>query len=167
MTAIDSSELLSVVQTVAIIVALLMTVYFSRRQMEAFSIDLEMRVLNDLAEKFHRIGEILIDRPELVRSVYQTPDAVTADVPFNYYILSFCAHIFHMRERKILQDNEWTGWLQWMRNAFQYGEVGRNWTEAQMERWFDPSFRAFVSRELIGIVPKPPASGSAAPPAEN
>lgn len=44
----------------AIIAALLVTLYFARRQIQALGVDLETRVLNDLDEKFHRIGEIFI-----------------------------------------------------------------------------------------------------------
>ena len=159
-------DLLSLVQTCAIIVALLLTVYFSRRQMQAFKVDLETRVLNDLDEKFHSIGEVLIERPELVQTIYNSPQTQGKEVPFSYYVMFFCAHIYHMRERGILQDNEWTGWLQWMRNAFRFGDLGRAWTATQMGQWFDPAFRRFVDGELLPHVgagapgtPTPPAAG--------
>ena len=35
-----------------------------------------------------------------------------------FYVLWTCAHAFAMRQRKVLDDNEWAGWLQWM-TAFQ------------------------------------------------
>ncbi|MCI4363009.1 MAG: hypothetical protein L3K13_01705 [Thermoplasmata archaeon] len=163
MADLGFADLLSVVQTIAIIGALVMTVYFSRRQIQAFTTDLETRVLNDIDEKFHRIGEILIEKPHLVQSIYQTPTVTGADIPFTYYVLFFCAHLHHMRERKILQDNEWAGWLQWMRNVFQYGELGRQWVEAKMESWFDPSFREFVRTELLPHV-RPPGTTPPGPP---
>ena len=143
------SDLLSLVQTSAIIVALVSTLYFSRRQVQAFARDLETRVLNDIDEKFHAIGEILIEQPELVQTIYRSPETLGKEVPFAYYVLFFCAHLHHMRERGVLQDNEWTGWLQWMRNAFRYGSLGRAWTEGEMGQWFDPSFRQFVDVELL------------------
>ncbi|MCI4345175.1 MAG: hypothetical protein L3K07_00245 [Thermoplasmata archaeon] len=142
MADLGFADLLSVVQTIAIIAALVMTVYFSRRQIQAFTADLETRVLNDIDEKFHRIGEILIEKPQLLPSIYRASGTAAADIPFTYYVLFFCAHIHHMRERKILQDNEWAGWLQWMKNAFQFGDLGKHWVEGRMESWFDPSFRA-------------------------
>lgn len=142
-------DLLSLVQTIAIIGALALTIYFSRRQIKAFEIDLETRVLNDLDEKFHRVGDILIERPELVQTIYRTPVTPGIDVPFSYYLLFFCAHIFHMRERGILRDNEWLGWFQWMKNAFEFGTLRTYWTEGRMESWFDRSFRDFVNRELL------------------
>ncbi|HXQ94256.1 MAG TPA: hypothetical protein VN864_03695 [Thermoplasmata archaeon] len=149
MADLGFSDLLSLVQTCAIIVALLTTLYFSRRQVQAFTKDLETRVLNDIDEKFHSIGEILIQQPELVQTIYASPETQAKEVPFSYYVLFFCAHIHHMRERGILQDNEWTGWSQWMKNAFQYGSLGRSWTDGQMGQWFDPSFRTFVETELL------------------
>ncbi|MCI4339902.1 MAG: hypothetical protein L3K06_00950 [Thermoplasmata archaeon] len=149
MVDIGFSDLLSLAQTCAIIAALLVTLYFSRRQVQAFAMDLETRVLNDLDEKFHRIGDILIERPELLPTIYKTETALGKEVPFSYYVMFFCAHIHHMRERGILRDNEWTGWFQWMRNAFRYGDLGRAWKETEMGQWFDPSFRTFVERELL------------------
>jgi hypothetical protein len=154
------SDLLSVVQTIAIIAALLVTLYFSRRQMQAFTVDLETRVLNDLDEKFHRIGEIFIERPELVQSIYRTTAHVSSEVPFTYYVVFFCAHIYHMRQRGVLQDNEWEGWLQWMRNAFRLGTLGQSWTEANIGSWVDPAFREFVERELLAPGSRPPTRSS-------
>ena len=149
------SDIVSVAQTCAIIAALVVTLYFSRRQLQAFSTDLETRVLNDLDEKFHHIGDILVDQPDLVATIYKSPTGVGKEVPFAYYVMFFCAHIHHMRDRGILQDNEWTGWLQWMRNAFRYGDIGRAWKEAEMGQWFDPAFRAFVDRELLAHATAP------------
>ncbi|HEY6237614.1 MAG TPA: hypothetical protein VIZ68_00315, partial [Thermoplasmata archaeon] len=129
MADVGLSDILSLVQTIAIISALLMTLYFSRRQLAGFAVDLETRVLNDLDEKFHRIGEIFIARPELTRMVYQSKERLDPETPLAYYILFFCAHIYHMRQRGILRENEWQGWLQWMRNAFQLGTIATNWKE--------------------------------------
>lgn len=160
------SDLLSIVQTCAIIAALLITLYFSRRQMQALAVDLETRVLNDLDEKFHRIGEVLIERPELVQTLYKSNEAIGMEVPFSYYVMSFCGHIFHMRQRGILKDNEWAGWLEWMRNAFRWGDLGRAWRETEMGAWYDPEFRAFVETQLMSHVPPvgpAPGTGEAPP----
>jgi hypothetical protein len=121
--------------------------------MKAYETDRETRVLNDLDEKFHRIGEIFIGRPELIATIYQTPTKPRPEVPFHYYPLFFCAHIYRMRERGIRKDNEWAGWLGWMRNAFQYGTVRSAWRETGMDTCVDPAFRAFVDRELAPRAP--------------
>ena len=149
MAELGFSDLLSLVQTVAIIAALVVTLYFSRRQVRALAVDLESRVLNEIDEKFHRIGEVFIERPELVSTIYRLPTTPDVEVPFTYSLLFFCAHIFHMRERHLLADNEWDGWFQWMRNAFAFGTIGRSWTEGRMGPWFDPAFQAFVEKELL------------------
>src|SRR3989442_14165009 len=65
MVDIGFPELLTLVQTVAIIVAILIAVYFSRRQIQALAIDTEARVMNDLDEKLHRMGEIFMENPEV------------------------------------------------------------------------------------------------------
>jgi hypothetical protein len=36
-----------------------------------------------------------------------------------------------------------------MRNSFKYGSIGEHWKLVQSENWFDPSFQAFVNKELI------------------
>ena len=48
-----------------------------------------------------------------------------------------------MRLRKVLNDHEWAGWLQWMRNCFRYGTVGEQWKQMQTERWSSPDFENF------------------------
>lgn len=167
MAGIDFPELLTLVQTVAIIVAIVIAVYFSRRQIQALSADLEARVMNDLDEKLHRIGEIFMDKPEYVRVLNDVPSQVGSEAAFApeaafaYYVMFFCAHCFHMRQRGILSDNDWAGWLQWTKNAFQYGRLGSYWKEAQMEQWVDPAFREFVEKEILGPVAK---SGVGGPP---
>lgn len=148
MASLGLSDLLTLVQTIAIIAALTITVYFWRRQMQAQARDLEARVLTDLSEQLHRIADIAIERPEMLRIISQRPGVQGSEVPYTYYILYFFAHIFHMRERGILRDNEWQGWLQWMKNAFRWGTIGRSWKEADMGAWFDPAFRSFVDRDL-------------------
>ncbi len=111
--------------------------------MQALTADLETRVLSDIGDQFHSIGQLFIERPELIATIYRTPTKPGPEQPFTYYVLFFCAHIFHSRQRGIPADNEWTGWLQWMRNAFQYGTLASTWKEIHMESWFDPAFAGF------------------------
>ncbi len=152
MAGLDLGDLLTLVQTIAIIVALLTTLYFSRRQVQAFAVDLETRALNDIDDKFQRLTELFAERPQLV-DVIAKGEGRGAEEPVAYYILSFCAHIFRLRSRGILGDNEWTGWRAWMQNAFRLGSIGRLWKAEQIGRWFDPAFRSFVERELLPVAP--------------
>ncbi len=142
------SEALSVTQTVAIIAALVLTLYISRRALNAQRLDLETRVLNDLDEKTHDFVEIFVEHPELIRVIHQGPESQTAETGLAYSIGFMCSHIFHMRQRHVLSDNEWYGWHQWMKNAFRYGTISTVWKDTQMGRWFDPAFVEFVEREI-------------------
>ena len=152
MVDVGFPELLTLVQTVAIIAAIVIAVYFSRRQIEALENDLEARVMNDLDEKLHRIGEIFMEKPEFVRVLNDVPAASGggAEVAFAFYVMFFCSHCYHMRQRGILSDNDWAGWLQWTKNAFRSGRLGKYWKEAEMQAWVDPAFREFVNREILG-----------------
>jgi hypothetical protein len=49
----------------------------------------------------------------------------------------------------VLKDDDWTRWLYWMRNCFRYETLGEHWKQTQSENWFDPSFQAFVNKEVI------------------
>jgi len=151
MVDIGFPELLTLVQTVAIILAIVIAVYFSRRQIQALNTDTEARVMNDLDEKLHRIGEIFMEKPEFVR-ILNDDAAVSnfgAEVAFAFYVMFFCSHCYHMRQRGILSDNDWAGWLQWTKNAFRSGRLGKYWKEAEMQAWVDPAFREFVNREIL------------------
>ncbi len=65
------------------------------------------------------------------------------------------AHVFHMRQGNVLSDNEWTGWLRWMKSAFEGGTITEIWQSTiEMEKWFDPAFQEFVDKELIPLTPK-------------
>src|SRR5207247_10921325 len=99
MVDIGFPELLALVQTIAIIVAIVIAVYFSRKQIEALATDTEARVVNDLDEKLHRMGEIFMEKPEFVRGLNE--DAAVskfgAEVAFAYYVMFFCSYACHMR----------------------------------------------------------------------
>jgi len=43
------------------------------------------------------------------------------ELAYAYDILFTFAHAFHMRQRKVLNDNEWTGWVRWYKSAFKQG----------------------------------------------
>src|SRR2546426_4855907 len=66
MVDIGFPELLTLVQTVAIILAIVIAVYFSRRQIQALNTHTQARVMNDLDEKLHPMGEVFMEDPEFV-----------------------------------------------------------------------------------------------------
>jgi hypothetical protein len=71
------------------------------------------------------------------------------ELAFAYYILFICSHAYAMRQRKVLNDDDWKGWLQWMRNCFKYGTIGEQWKLIQSERWLNPNFENFLNKEII------------------
>src|SRR3989442_3997270 len=151
MVDIGFPELLTLVQTVAIIIAIVIAVYFSRRQIQALDTDTEARVMNDLDEKLHRMGEIFMENPEFVRVLNDVPAAPAggADGAFAFYVMFFCSHCSHMRQRVIFCDNDCAVWLQWTKNAFRSGRLGKYWKAAEMQACVDPAFREFVNREIL------------------
>src|SRR5256886_14835038 len=89
MVDIGFPELLTLVQTVAIIMAIVIAVYFSRKQIDALATDTEARVVNDLDEKLYRMGEIFMERPEFVR-LLNDEAAVSnfgAEDAFGFYVM--------------------------------------------------------------------------------
>ena len=146
MTEIGIAEYFGIGEAIGIIATLFVILNFSRKQMQALSVDIETKVLNDLAERMHALHQIVIKSPELIKVVSKV-DANSPEVAYAYDILFTFAHVFHMRKRKVLSDNEWTGWLRWMKSAFEQGTIKDLWkTNIDMEKWFDPDFQNFVER---------------------
>jgi hypothetical protein len=101
-----------------------------------------------LDEKVRKMAEIIIEKPSLQKVIYKL-ETPSEELAFAYYILFISSHAYAMHQRNVLKGNEWTGWLHWMKNSFQYGTLGENWKQIESENWFDPSFQVFVNRELI------------------
>ena len=109
MTEIGLAEYFGMGEAIGIIATLFVILYFSRRQMQTLSVDIETKVLNDLDERMHEITRMDIERPELIRVVSKVESHCSSEVAYAYHILFTLAHVFHMRKRKLLSDNEWTG----------------------------------------------------------
>ncbi|HSA73883.1 MAG TPA: hypothetical protein VLD84_08015 [Nitrososphaeraceae archaeon] len=151
MTEIGIAEYFGIGEAIGIIATLFVILYFSRKQMQVLSVDIETKVLNDLAERMHALHQIVIKSPELIKVVSKL-DVNSPEVAYAYDILFTFAHVFHMRKRNVLSDNEWTGWLRWMKSAFEQGTIKDLWiSNIDMEKWFDPDFQNFVENELIPI----------------
>jgi len=139
-------------EAIGIIATMFVVLYFSRKQMEALSVDIETKVLSDLDLRLREITRMMIDRPELIKVVSKVESDWSSDVAYSYHILFSFAHVFHMRQRNVLSDNEWTGWLRWMKSAFDQGMIKDIWeNKIEMEKWFDPAFQDFVDKELIPL----------------
>ena len=127
MAELPVSELISLAEALGIIDTLFVIFFFSRKEMRNLSVDVETKVLNDLDEKIHGMAEMLVHRPELVKLLNKNQPNLTPEMVFSYYILYVCSHAFHMRQRKVLSDNEWAGWLRGMKTAFDEGEIREYW----------------------------------------
>ncbi len=85
-----------------------------------------------------------------ITGVIDTRDyAKKRELAFSFYILWIFSHAYAMRQRKVLNEIEWTGWLQFMRNCFRRGTIGETWKQLEPDRWFDPAFQNFVNKELV------------------
>jgi len=81
------SDALSLAQTVGIVKTMVLTLYFSKRQIQALSSDTETRVLNDLDEKFHNMAMLVMEDPSLGRVIETRDYAKQKEVAFSFYIL--------------------------------------------------------------------------------
>ena len=139
-------------EAIGIIATMFVVLYFSRKQMQALSVDIETKVLSDLDLRLREITHMMIDRPELIKVVSKVESDWSSEVAYSYHILFTFAHVLHVRERNVLSDNEWTGWLRWMKSAFEQGMIKDIWkSKIEMEKWFDPAFQEFVDKELVPL----------------
>ena len=151
MAELGLAEYFSMAEALGIIATLFVILYFSRKQMQSLSVDVQTKVLNDLDEKVRKMAEIIIEKPSMQKVIYKL-EKPSDELAFAYYILFICSHAYAMRQRKVLNEHEWTGWLQWMKNCFKYGTIGEQWKQIQAERWLNPDFENFLNEEII---PKP------------
>jgi hypothetical protein len=151
MVEVGIAEYFGIGEALGIIGTMFIVLYFSRKQMQSLSVDIETKVLNDLDEKVRKMAEIIIENPSMQKVIYKL-EKPSEELAFAYYILFICSHAYAMRQRKVLNDDEWTRWLQWMRNCFKYGTIGEQWKQIQSERWFNPAFEEFINKELIPTI---------------
>ena len=88
MTEVGIAEYFSMAEAPGIIATLFVILYFSRKQMQALSVDIETKILNDLDERIHGITQMGVERPELIKVISNTPlDYSSPALPFPYHIL--------------------------------------------------------------------------------
>ncbi|MFY9795207.1 MAG: hypothetical protein WAJ93_05910 [Candidatus Nitrosopolaris sp.] len=148
---IGISDVLSMTQTIGIIGTLLIALYFSRREIRELSVDMEAKVLSDLDENVHRLEEHLLERPELAR-VISNVRSLSPEGVYSLDVLNVFSHAYDMHERKVFNDNEWFGWVQWMRNCFRLGTIKEHWKPIQESQWYDPVFEDFINKQIIAYV---------------
>jgi hypothetical protein len=150
MVEVGIVEIIGMAGALGIIGSMLIVLYFSRKQVEGFNLDIETKIRNDLDEKVRKMAEIIIEKPTLQRVIYKLDDP-SEELAFAYYILFIYSHVYAMNQRNVIKGDEWTGWLNWMKNCFKYGTLGEYWKQSQTEKWFEPSFEAFVNKEIVPV----------------
>jgi hypothetical protein len=61
-----------------------------------------------------------------------------------WLILTIFIHIctcFSYAPKRSSSENEWIGWLRWMKAAFERGTINEIWKNIEVEKWFDPHLR--------------------------
>src|SRR5438034_3473603 len=147
MSELGLAEYFGMAEALGIIATLFVILYFSRKQMQSLSVDIQTKVLNDLDEKVHNMAEIIIEKPSMQKVIYKL-EKPSEELAFASYILFVCSHAYSMHQRKVLNEDEWAGWLQWMRNCFKYGTLDEQWKLIQSEGWFNPNFGNFINKEV-------------------
>ena len=52
-------------EALGIIGTMFIVLYFSRKQMQSLSVDIQTKVLNDLDEKVRKMAEIIVEKPSM------------------------------------------------------------------------------------------------------
>ena len=92
----------------------------------------------------------MIENPNLIKVVNKDDKNFSSELAFSYHILYTFAHAFHMYQRKVVNDNEWSGWLRWIKSSFQHGDLYDIWkNNIELEKWFDPAFEDFINNEIV------------------
>ena len=149
MVEVSIAEYFSIGGALGIIGSMFVVLYFSRKQMKTLSADIETKILNDIDERMREITQIGVERPELIKVISNIPANYSSpEVAFAYYILYTYARVFHMWQRGVVNDSEWTGWLRYMKSAFEAGTIAEVWKTIDAGKWFDPDFEEFINKEL-------------------
>jgi hypothetical protein len=137
-------------EAVGIVATFVAAFYYSRKQMQKLSVDIETKVLSDLDEKMNDLTHMAVERPQLIRIVSNVESDLTEEIAYTYHLLHTFAHAYHMYQRGVVSDNEWTGWLRRMRTCFEQGKIREYWeSDLELEKWFDPAFEEFINNEIV------------------
>jgi hypothetical protein len=137
-------------EAVGIVATFVAAFYYSRKQMQKLSVDIETKVLSDLDEKITDLSQLLVEKPQLMNIISNAESYETEEMAFTYHLLQTFAHAYHMYQRKVVSDNEWTGWLRRMRSCFEEGKIREYWESGlELEKWFDPAFEDFIDKEVV------------------
>jgi len=150
MTEIGLVDYFVMGEAVGIVATFAMAFYYSRKQMQKLSVDIETKVLSDLDEKMNDLTHMAVERPQLIRIASNVESDLTEEITYTYHLLHTFAHAYDMYQRGVVSDNEWTGWLRRMRTCFEQGKIREYWeSDLELEKWFDPAFQDFINNEIV------------------
>ena len=66
-------------EAVGIVATLFVSFFYSRRQMQKLSVDIETKVLSDLDEKMHGLTQMAVEKPQLIRIVSNLESDLTEE----------------------------------------------------------------------------------------
>jgi hypothetical protein len=96
MVEVGIAEYFGMAEALGIIATMIVVLYFSRKQMQALSVDIETKILNDLDERIHGITQMGVERPELVKVVSNVPSdystVYTIRLPCSVYACTCISH---------------------------------------------------------------------------
>jgi hypothetical protein len=87
-------------EAMGIIGTMFVVLYFSGKQTQKLSEDIETKVLNDLAQMMHALHEILVEHQELIK-VLEKLNVNSPEVAYAYDILFTFAHVFDMSQKSV------------------------------------------------------------------
>ena len=72
----------------------------------------------------HGLTQMAVEKPQLIRMVSNVESDLTEEVAFTNHLSHTFAHAYHIYQRKVVSDNEWTGWIRMMRSYLEQVRLG-------------------------------------------
>ena len=148
MTELSIVDYFVILEAVGIIATLAVMLYYSRKQMKELSKNIESNILSDLDSKLHNFMEIAISKPEMME-IFDKKQTQSPEQACAVYALNVFAYAFHMRQRGILKEDEWDGWVQTISEVFKKGTISDYWKKSELEIRFNPKFQGFINNEIL------------------
>jgi hypothetical protein len=93
-------------EAVGIVATFVAAFYYSRKQMQKLSVDIETKVLSDLDDKITDMTRLTIEKPQLMKIFSNVESYQSEEIAFTYHLLQTFAHAYHMHQRKVVSDND-------------------------------------------------------------
>jgi hypothetical protein len=148
MTELSIVDYFVILEAVGIIATLAVMLYYSRKQMKELSKNIESNILSDLDSKLHNLMEIAISKPEMME-IFDKKQTQSPEQACAVYALNVFAYAFHMRQRGILKEDEWDGWVRTISEVFNKGTISDYWKKSELEIRFNPKFQGFINNEIL------------------